>query len=47
MLWEVVYADGKLDSWEEHLVRRIADLLYVTHTEFIRYKLIAENKNRG
>lgn len=47
MLWEVVYADGKLDAWEEHLVRRIADLLYVTHSEFIRHKLAAEKKNRG
>lgn len=47
MLWEVVYADGKLDAWEEHLVRRIADLLYVTHSEFIRHKLEAEKKNRG
>lgn len=47
MLWEVVYADGKLDVWEEHLVRRIADLLYVSHTEFIRYKLEAEKKNRS
>lgn len=47
MLWEVVYADGKVDRWEEHLVRRVADLLYVTHSEFIRQKLEAEQKNRG
>lgn len=47
MLWQVVYADGKVDSWEEHLVRRIADLLYVPHSEFIRQKLEAEKKNRG
>lgn len=47
MLWDVVYADGKLDSWEEHLVRRIADLLYVPHSEFIRRKLESEKKNRG
>jgi len=48
MLWDVVYADGKVDSWEEHLVRRIADLLYVRHSEFIRYKLeAAEKKHRG
>ena len=47
MLWDVVYADGKLDAWEEHLVRRIADLLYVTHGEFIRRKLEAQEKNRG
>lgn len=41
MIWEVIYADGRVDPWEEHLVRRIADLLYVTHQEFIRQKLLA------
>lgn len=47
MLWDVIHADGKVDPWEEHLVRRIAELLYVTHSEFIRHKLAAEKKNRG
>lgn len=48
MLWNVVYADGRVDSWEEHLVRRVADLLYVPHSEFIRRKLLAaETENRG
>lgn len=44
MLWDVVYADGKVHAWEEHLVRRIADLLYVPHSEFIRHKLKAQEK---
>jgi uncharacterized tellurite resistance protein B-like protein len=30
MLWEVAYADGVLDPEEDHLVRRIAGLIYVT-----------------
>ena len=38
-LWHVAFADGNLDKHEEHLVRRIADLLYVPHSEFIRTKL--------
>lgn len=38
MLWDVVYADGVLHHWEEHLVRQIADLLYVPHSEFMRLK---------
>jgi uncharacterized tellurite resistance protein B-like protein len=29
MLWEVVYADGKLHDYEASLVRRVAGLLYV------------------
>ena len=30
MLWEVVYADGKLDDFEENLLRRVAGLIYVS-----------------
>ncbi len=36
MLWRVVYADGHKDSHEEHLVRKVADLLHVSHSAFIR-----------
>ena len=38
MLWRVAYADGKLDKYEEHFVRKIARLLYVRHTDFIKAK---------
>lgn len=44
MLWDVVYADGELDRYEEHLMRRIAELLYVPHAEFIRRKLLAAER---
>ncbi len=30
MLWEVVYADGRLDDFEAHLMRRCAGLLFVS-----------------
>jgi len=39
MLWNVSCADGKIDAHEEHLVRKMADLLYVPHTRFIQAKL--------
>ena len=42
MLWRVAYADGRLDKYEEHLVRKAADLLYVPHRHFIRTKLESE-----
>ena len=38
-LWRVAAADGDIHKYEEHLIRRIADLLYVPHSEFIRAKL--------
>ena len=41
MLWRVTCSDGYVDKYEEHLVRKIADLLYVPHREFIRMKLTA------
>jgi uncharacterized tellurite resistance protein B-like protein len=43
MLWQVALADSKLDKHEDHLVRRIADLLYVSHSDLIRIR----NRVRG
>jgi uncharacterized tellurite resistance protein B-like protein len=39
MLWRVAVADGNVDKYEENLVRRIADLIYVPHRDFIAAKL--------
>jgi uncharacterized tellurite resistance protein B-like protein len=41
-LWSVALADGDLHRYEEHLIRRIAELIYVPHGEFIRTKIAAE-----
>lgn len=43
-LWAVAYADGELHQYEEHLVRKLADLLYVPHKSLIAAKLRAQNK---
>ncbi len=37
-LWQVAYADRQLDSYEEHLIRKIADLLHIPHQVFISRK---------
>lgn len=37
-LWVIAYSDYQLDKHEEHMVRRIADLIYVPHKEFIQAK---------
>ena len=39
LLWKVAFADGKIDPHEEHLLRRLADLLHLSHADFIRGKL--------
>lgn len=38
-LWRVAMADGELDKFEQHYIRKIAELLYVPHSDFIRAKL--------
>lgn len=41
-LWQVAFADGELHQYEEHVIRRIADLIHVPHMEFIAAKHRAE-----
>jgi len=42
-LWRVAMADGHVDAYEEQLIRKIADLIGVTHRDFIDTKLLARN----
>jgi uncharacterized tellurite resistance protein B-like protein len=37
-LWHVAMADGHLDAHELHLMRKIADLLYVGHADYVAAK---------
>lgn len=41
MLWKVAYIDAQIDPLEEHTIRRIADLLYLSHARFIQAKFEA------
>lgn len=34
-MWEVAYADNELDKHEEALIRKVADLIHVSHSMFI------------
>lgn len=38
MLWRVAYADNELDAHEEHLLRDLAELLYLPHEQFLKAK---------
>lgn len=38
LLWRVVFADGVMDKYEEATVRKIAELLYIPHADFIAAK---------
>lgn len=44
MLWEVAFADAEMEKYEEHLLRRLSDLLYVPHQQFIQAKLRVQER---
>jgi uncharacterized tellurite resistance protein B-like protein len=43
-LWRIAYADQRVDRLEEHLVRKIANLLHVSHRDYIAAKLAARGE---
>jgi len=43
-LWRVAYADGTLDPHEEARVRQLAELLYVSHADFVKTRLTVEKE---
>ncbi|MGL4827885.1 MAG: TerB family tellurite resistance protein [Vibrio sp.] len=45
-MWEVANADGTIDPLEDAVIRKAAELLYVDHSQFIRAKLMATDKDQ-
>jgi uncharacterized tellurite resistance protein B-like protein len=43
-LWGIALTDKHLDKHEEYVVRKIADLIYVEHKDFIEAKLKIKKK---
>lgn len=41
-LWRVAYADAYIHKYEEYYIRKIADLLHVSHSDYIKTKLKTE-----
>lgn len=37
-LWHVAYANGELDKYEEYVLRKISELIYLSHQHFIQSK---------
>ena len=42
-LWTVAFADQKLDKYEEYLIRKISDLIHISHSDFIKQKKKAKD----
>jgi uncharacterized tellurite resistance protein B-like protein len=41
-LWQVAYADGRISAHENHLMRRMADLLHIGHGDYVAAKMRAK-----
>jgi uncharacterized tellurite resistance protein B-like protein len=41
-MWQVAYADRQISSHENHLMRKIAALLYIPHKDYIAAKMRAK-----
>ena len=44
-LWELIYADGTVDKYEDSLIRKITNLLGLDHQEMIQAKITAQRTN--
>ncbi|MDO6684658.1 MULTISPECIES: TerB family tellurite resistance protein [unclassified Agarivorans] len=41
-LWKVAYADGVIDPQEEALIRQVSDLIYLSHSDYLKAKMSAQ-----
>jgi uncharacterized tellurite resistance protein B-like protein len=46
-IWDMAYADGRLDKHEDYLVHKLAKLLRLTHSQLIDAKLKVKARDRG
>ena len=47
-MWKIAFADGNIDKYEEYVIRKASDLIYISHPDFIESKQLAreEYENR-
>lgn len=38
-MWRVALADGNIDGYEEYTIRKLCDLMYIKHRDFMQAKL--------
>lgn len=43
-MWRIAFSDEELDKYEEHLIRKVSELIYVSHSDFIKVKLKVRDK---
>lgn len=45
-MWRVAYSDRQWDKYEEHLIRKVADLLYISHQDFVHARVDVQEQLR-
>ena len=45
-MWEIAFADGNIDKYEEYVIRKVSDLIYISNDDFIKAKLEVKNENK-
>lgn len=44
-MWRIAFSDETLDKYEDNLIRKVSELIYVSHSDFIQSKLkVRDNK---
>ena len=43
LLWQVAYVDATLSAHEQHVIRKVADLLHLSHASYVGAKLRAKD----
>ncbi|WP_237057924.1 TerB family tellurite resistance protein [Microbulbifer sediminum] len=46
-MWEVAFSDDVIEAFEEHLIRRVAELIYLPHGLFTRARAEAREMRNG
>lgn len=41
-MWQIAYADNQISAHENHLMRRMADLLHISHGDYVAAKMRAK-----
>lgn len=44
-MWKIAHSDDDIDPHEDHIIRKISDLLYIKHRDFIHQKLNARSES--
>ena len=44
-MWRIAFADGEIDRYEDGVIRQVSELIYVSHSDFIRMKIEARDLN--